>query len=91
MNNNNFKEKVRNQNSTTSEKNDSSDYCKECNEYYYVIKKKERVWIKYSVYEWWPQENCTIFSKTRNNHSEYLEKRMKSTKKHEGVPQWWRI
>ena len=52
MNNNNFKEKVRNQNSTTSEKNDSSDYCKECNEYYYVIKKKERVWIKYSVYEW---------------------------------------
>lgn len=91
----NFKEMVDKQNSSNSEKNDSSDCCKECKDYYYV-RKKECGWRKCSVCERWLHENCKIFSKTHidfgcNNCSKCPEKRKKSTKKHEKVSQWYRI
>jgi hypothetical protein len=69
---------VHNPNSRNSDKNDDSDICKECKEYYYV-KKGECDWIKCSFCEKWLLENCTIFSQTcidcgRNNSSKNLKK-----------------
>jgi hypothetical protein len=72
-----FQKVVPNPNWSNFDKNDNSDYCKECKEYYYVIK-EECDWIKCSVCEKWLHENCTIFSKTcidcgRNNRSRNLK------------------
>jgi hypothetical protein len=60
---NNFKEMVRNPNSSNADKNDDSDCCKECKEYYSVTK-EGCDWIKCSDCEKWLHENCTIFFKT---------------------------
>jgi hypothetical protein len=81
----NFRKMVHNPNTRNSDKNDDSDCCKECKEYYYVAK-EECDWIKCSLCERWLHENCTIFSKPcidcgRINRSKNPKQRKKSTKK----------
>jgi hypothetical protein len=43
---NNFNKMLRYPNSSNPDKNEDSDFCKECKEYYYHVTKEECDWIK---------------------------------------------